>query len=147
MRISDWSSDVCSSDLLTAIIDNDTGDYTVNERRAALRQRDTLEKAVLTDLAKTPNLDEQLKNNSETIAGATDQQLARERSATRFVNGLDKTNPFAGLTREELNAVVYDETKSYTTNERRAAYAELKQYRSEEPPSELQSLMRTSYAV
>src|SRR3546814_3886214 len=93
MRISDWSSDVCSSDLLTAIIDNDTGDYTVNERRAALRQRDTLEKAVLTDLAKTPNLDEQLKNNSETIAGATDQQVARERSATRFVNGLDKTNP------------------------------------------------------
>ncbi|MFC3676924.1 hypothetical protein [Ferrovibrio xuzhouensis] len=115
-------------DELTAIIDNDTGDYTVNERRAALRQRDTLEKAVLTDLAKTPNLDEQLKNNSETIAGATDQQVARERSATRFVNGLDKTNPFAGLTREELNAVVYDETKSYTTNERRAAYAELKQY-------------------
>lgn len=115
-------------DELTAIIDNDTGDYTVNERRAALQQRGILEKAVLSDLAKKPSLDEQLKNNSETIAGATDQQVARQRSATRFVTGLDKTNPFAGLTREELNAIVYDETKSYTTNERRAAYAELKQY-------------------
>src|SRR3546814_17805246 len=116
MRISDWSSDVCSSDLLTAIIDNDTGDYTVNERRAALRQRDTLEKAVLTDLAKTPNLDEQLKNNSETIAGATDQQLARERSATRFLNGLDKTNPYPGLTPAELKAILYDPPKTHTPN-------------------------------
>ena len=115
-------------DELTAIIADDTGDYTVNERRAALAQRDTLEKAVLAKSAKTLTLDEKLKANSETIAGASEDAVARARSATRYVNGWDKANPFAGLTRDELNAIVYDETKRYTANEQRAAYAELKQY-------------------
>lgn len=115
-------------DELTAIIANDTGDYTVNERRAALAQRDGLEKAVLAKAAKTLTLDEKLKANNESIAGASAEAVERARKATRYVNGWDKANPFAGLTREELNAIVYDETKSFTTNEQRAAYAELKQY-------------------
>lgn len=115
-------------DELTAIIADDTGDYTVNERRAALAQRDTLEKAILARSAKTLTLDDKLKANNETIAGADAAAVARARLATRYVNGWDKANPFAGLTREELNAIVYDETRSFTANEQRAAYAELKQY-------------------
>lgn len=115
-------------DELTAIIANDTGDYTVNERRAALAQRDVLEKAILTKLAKTPTIAEQTTANNETIVGASEAAQARARLATRFVNGWDKSNPFAGLSREELNAIVFDESKSFTTNEKRAAYAELKQY-------------------
>lgn len=115
-------------DELTAIIANDTGDYTVNERRAALAQRDVLEKGILTKLAKTPTIAEQTTANNETVAGASEAAAARARLATRFVNGWDKSNPFAGLSREELNAIVYDESRSFTTNEKRAAYSELKQY-------------------
>lgn len=115
-------------DELTAIIANDTGDYTVNERRAALAQRDVLERAALAKSVKTLSFDEKMKANNESVAGASSEAQARARLATRFVNGWDKTNPFAGLSREELNAIVFDETRSYTGNEQRAAFAELKQY-------------------
>ena len=115
-------------DELTAIIGNDTGDYTVNERRAALAQRDVLERAVLAKSVKTLSFDEKMRANNESVAGASAEAQARARLATRFVNGWDKVNPFAGLSREELNAIVFDETRSYTGNEQRAAFAELKQY-------------------
>ncbi|PJI43327.1 hypothetical protein [Ferrovibrio sp.] len=115
-------------DELTAIIANDTGDYTVNERRTALAQRDVLEKAVLAKSVKTLSFDEKMRANNESVAGASSEAQARARLATRFTNGWDKTNPFSGLSREELNAIVFDETRSYTTNEQRAAFAELKQY-------------------
>lgn len=115
-------------DELTAIIGNDTGDYTVNERRVALAQRDVLEKAVLAKSVKTLTFDEKMRANNESVAGASSEAQARARLATRYVNGWDKTNPFAGLSREELNAIVFDETRSYTGNEQRAAFAELKQY-------------------
>lgn len=115
-------------DELTAIIGNDTGDYTVNERRAAMAQRDVLEKAVLAKSVKTLSFDEKMRANNETVAGASVEDQARARLATRYTNGWDKTNPFAGLSREELNAIVFNETRSYTSNEQRAAFAELKQY-------------------
>lgn len=115
-------------DELTAIIANDTGDYTVNERRAAMAQRDVLEKAVLAKSVKTLTFDEKMRANNESVAGASAEAQARARLATRFTNGWDKVNPFAGLSREELNAIVFDETRSYTGNEQRAAFAELKQY-------------------
>lgn len=114
-------------DQLTAIIANDGGDYTVNERRAALTKRDELEKAVLAKSVKELSFSEKSAANNETVTG-TPERVERARLATRFVNGWDKENPFKGLTREELNAIVYDETKAYTVNEQRAAYAELKQY-------------------
>lgn len=114
-------------DQLTEIIANDSGDYTVNERRAALARRDELEKAVLAKAAKELSYAEKAVANNENVTG-TPERVERARLATRFINGWDKTNPFAGLTREELNAIVFDETKSYTTNEQRAALAELKQY-------------------
>ncbi|WP_374304483.1 hypothetical protein [Ferrovibrio sp.] len=114
-------------DQLTAIIANDGGDYTVNERRAALARRDELEKAVLAKAAKELSYAEKAIANNESVTG-TPERVERARLATRFLNGWDKTNPFAGLTRDELNAIVFDETKSYTTNEQRAAFAELKQY-------------------
>ncbi len=115
-------------DELTAIIANDTGDYTVNERRTALAQRDVLERGVLAKSVKTLTFDEKMRANNESVAGASAEAQARARLATRYVNGWDKTNPFAGLSREELNAIVFDETRSYTGNEQRAAFAELKQY-------------------
>lgn len=63
---------------------------------------------------------------------ATDdpELLARARQATEFVNSTltvgSKTadNPFAGLSREQLALITYDDGGTFTVNERRAAYEE-----------------------
>jgi hypothetical protein len=54
--------------------------------------------------------------------------LARAKQATEFVNrssnnGNEK-NPFAGLPREQLTNIIYDDSGIYTVNERRAAWME-----------------------
>lgn len=111
-------------DELTAIIYNDTGDYTRNERLAALTERSKLEDAVRANLAATPSDAARRNADREKPADGSPAHLDRARQATHFTYGLS-ANPFAGLTPEELNAIVYDESKTYTLNERRAAYAEL----------------------
>ncbi|MGK5024480.1 hypothetical protein [Janthinobacterium sp. RB2R34] len=50
-------------------------------------------------------------------------------AATDFVNG-KKTNPFAGLSREQLSTISHDESGTFTINERRAAATQA--YREEE---------------
>ncbi|MFP1837487.1 hypothetical protein ACLEDU_17535 [Lonsdalea quercina] len=52
----------------------------------------------------------------------TDDQALLERSkqATAFVNG-SGSNPFKGLTRDQLALIIYDDSGTFTTNERRAA--------------------------
>lgn len=60
--------------------------------------------------------------------------LARAKQATEFVNrssnnGNEK-NPFAGLSPEQLSSIIYDDSGTYTVNERRAAWME--SYRQEE---------------
>ncbi len=49
--------------------------------------------------------------------------LARAENATQFVNGNGK-NPFAGMSSDQLSLIIYDESGSFTTNERRAALSE-----------------------
>ncbi|MCJ8175154.1 hypothetical protein MRS45_03505 [Pseudomonas viridiflava] len=49
--------------------------------------------------------------------------LARAANATQFVNGSGK-NPFAGMSSEQLSLIIYDDSGSFTTNERRAAWRE-----------------------
>lgn len=61
--------------------------------------------------------------------------LARARQATGFVNGSD-TNPFKGLTRDQLQLIAHDDGGPFTLNERRAAWEEL---RSMEPPAPAKS--------
>ncbi|MDR1064641.1 MAG: hypothetical protein LBL48_12065 [Azoarcus sp.] len=46
--------------------------------------------------------------------------LARAEQATKFVNGRGK-NPFAGLSREQLVLIMYDEGDAFTINERYSA--------------------------
>jgi hypothetical protein len=116
-----------SRDELTAIVANDSGDYTVNERRVALAERERLEKIVRDGLSVQLSAEARRDADRETPVSVNAERLAQALQATRFAYKLDK-NPFAGLTRDELNAIVYDETKSYTVHERRAAFAELKQY-------------------
>lgn len=49
--------------------------------------------------------------------------LARAEQATQFSNG-SGTNPFKGLSRDQLALIAYDESGSFTVNERRAAWIE-----------------------
>ncbi|WP_225248366.1 hypothetical protein [Pseudomonas tehranensis] len=49
--------------------------------------------------------------------------LARAANATQFVNGSGK-NPFAGMSSDQLSLIIYDDSGSFTTNERRAAWKE-----------------------
>lgn len=46
--------------------------------------------------------------------------LARARQATDFLNG-NATNPFEDLSREQLSLIAFDESDTFTVNERRAA--------------------------
>ncbi|MCF5722227.1 hypothetical protein [Pseudomonas syringae] len=49
--------------------------------------------------------------------------LERARHATYYANGLGK-NPFSGMPRDQLELIIYDDSGSFTFNERRAAFYE-----------------------
>ncbi|ACO76744.1 hypothetical protein AvCA_04900 [Azotobacter vinelandii CA] len=49
--------------------------------------------------------------------------LARAEQATDFVNGKG-SNPFKGMSRDQLALIAYDDSGTFTVNERRAAYLE-----------------------
>jgi hypothetical protein len=67
--------------------------------------------------------------NAEMPNTDASELLARAKQATEFVNGRGGAafvgeNPFAGLSREQLVLVMYDEGDAFTVNERRAAMHE-----------------------
>lgn len=51
------------------------------------------------------------------------QLLARARQATNFTNGA-ASNPFKGMSRDQLVLITYDDSDSFTINEKRAALEE-----------------------
>ena len=53
--------------------------------------------------------------------------LARAKQATKFVNGQGATNPFKGLSRQQLALIMYDQSDAFTINEHYAAYSEYNQ--------------------
>ena len=56
---------------------------------------------------------------------ATSERLASAKMATEFASSFGQTtNPFAGLSRSALTAIVYDQSGKYTINERNAALAQ-----------------------
>lgn len=80
----------------TALLDKITGDsYHLNEAKHD---------------AEAPNTDDP-------------ELIARSKQATSFVNG-SGSNPFKGMSRDQLVLVTYDEGGTFTVNERRAAYLE-----------------------
>src|SRR3546814_8992394 len=117
MRISDWSSDVCSSDLNFAIADHELDRASFNsETRTGLSQDRDVAAASLAE--------------AEVRAGndAADAKLVAEPLLDKRV-------------RRECG------DRSVKRDCHRVVGAELPEKRSEEHTSELQSLMRISYAV
>ena len=50
--------------------------------------------------------------------------LASAAAANAYVADLSRPNPFAGRSRDQLSAIVNDESGAFTTNEKRAAYCQ-----------------------
>ncbi|MCQ2997858.1 hypothetical protein NLO95_27460 [Pseudomonas syringae] len=68
------------------------------------------------------------RHNAETPDSDDPDRLERAKSATQFVNGSGK-NPFAGMSREQLSVIAYDESSDFTVNEKKSAW--LESYRQE----------------
>lgn len=62
-------------------------------------------------------------NDAEVPDTQDPELLARAANATLFVNGSGK-NPFAGMSSDQLSLIIYDDSGSFTTSERRAAFSE-----------------------
>jgi hypothetical protein len=68
--------------------------------------------------------DNKARHDAE-ISRSDDPELrARAQLATHFVNHKGGLNPFAGLSREQLDLIAYDDGGVFTVNERRAAWIE-----------------------
>lgn len=86
--------------------------------------------------AKAKNIIEQIsdqsnkaKNDSEVPDTDDPELLARAKQATTFANSsnpsnIRQKNPFIGLSDEQLSLIVYDDSGTFTKNERYAAYYE-----------------------
>lgn len=59
----------------------------------------------------------------EVAASDDPQRLAQASQATDFSNG-KSVNPFKGISRDQLALITYDDSDSFTINERRAAWQE-----------------------
>ncbi|MCL6484837.1 MAG: hypothetical protein I4O49_11825, partial [Janthinobacterium lividum] len=69
------------------------------------------------------------RHDSEVPKTSDPELLARAKQATAFVNDASRgghsiKNPFAALSREQLANITYDDSGTYTVNERHAAWRE-----------------------
>jgi hypothetical protein len=74
------------------------------------------------------------QHDAEVPEESTPQLLARAQQATAFVNGAG-SNPFKGLSSDQLNLIAHDEGGAFTINERRAAWQEVQSTDRGEPAS------------
>src|SRR3546814_1995367 len=119
MRISDWSSDVCSSDLYT-LLPNTAGCYNAEDAvRTCQLARELLDGQALVKL--------EVLGDSKTLFPDVVQTLAAART----------------LVADGFQVMVYTSDDPIIARELEAIGC----VRSEEHTSELQSLMRSSYAV
>src|SRR3546814_4823638 len=125
MRISDWSSDVCSSDLLDALL-------------ASLRAHD-LEPDVLVP---EPLLLPWHAGVAMVLVDAN-RALLRYGEARAFVGRPDELHMFAGSVTAGLDAVLLGDQQSLLP-ERNTRHVDVALYRSEEHTSAFQSQMRNS---
>src|SRR3546814_6056692 len=136
MRISDWSSDVCSSDLIL------------------LKQAPSPKDKVLLEtlVAALWDLGLDLGHSVRTIEdcqieAANDITVETALMEARWLAGSkDLLRTLAGTMRAQMDAQTFFQAKRTELQQRHARHQDTP-YRSEEPTSELQSLMRTSHAV
>lgn len=64
-----------------------------------------------------------VERDAETPASDDPQRLEQARQATAFLNNKG-SNPFAGMSMEQLSLIVHDDSGAFTVNERRAALVE-----------------------
>jgi hypothetical protein len=69
------------------------------------------------------------QHDSEVPKTDNPELLARAKQATAFLNDADRgghsvKNPFAGLSRDQLANIIYDDSGTFTVNEQRAAWYE-----------------------
>ncbi|WP_258198091.1 hypothetical protein [Pseudomonas viridiflava] len=67
--------------------------------------------------------DNKARHDAEVPDSVDPDRLARARQATQFANG-SGANPFAGMSREQLSVIAYDEGGDFTVNEKKAAWLE-----------------------
>ncbi|MCJ8177159.1 hypothetical protein MRS45_13755 [Pseudomonas viridiflava] len=94
-------------------------------RDSALTRQELSEKAAhqLSQIA-GPGYDaNKARNNAEAVDSYDPERLARAEKATRFVSG-GSDNPFAGMPRSQLALIAYDDSDTFTVNEKRAAFEE-----------------------
>src|SRR3546814_1234723 len=127
MRISDWSSDVCSSDLLPTSLWLRFGGF--GERDIIMTLRNILLGATMLCAATTP-------------AYAYAQDAAAPADTGTAVDDSDYGNDII-VTASKRSQTLQDTPVAVSVT----SAAQLEDARSEENTSELQSLMRTSYAV
>src|SRR3546814_9847118 len=125
MRISDWSSDVCSSDLLISYA----------QRQASQKRGNGAADLPLDEALLIP------QQRSEELL-ALDEALERLKEADPRAAQVVECRVFGGLSADET-ADALGITRRTVSRDWSAARA----WRSEEHTSELQSLMRISYAV
>src|SRR3546814_6305216 len=136
MRISDWSSDVCSSDLMLLVIVKVAEPTVIKDRGVGL------ESTAITLARELPELEQQIKSQQQQLADAQKLLALVQRDVSRL-------SPGAAAARKQREASALN-ARAATTIEQRLAIARQEltaEMRSEEHTSELQSLMRISYAV
>ncbi|WKN22502.1 hypothetical protein [Azotobacter vinelandii] len=102
-------------------------------RDASLSRKELGEKAktILDQVVADSYTANKAKHDAEVPNTNDPELLARAKQATTYVNSrtygsTDKVqSPFAGLSRDQLALIVYDESGSFTVNERHAAYLDL----------------------
>lgn len=94
-------------------------------RDSSLSRKELAEKATaqLSQITGSQYFKLQAQHNAEVPATDDPELLARAEQATRFVNG-SGSNPFQGLSADQLALIAYDDGNIFTVNERRAAWLE-----------------------
>ena len=86
-------------------------------------------KAISNQISRGSDDSNKTKHDSELPQTDDPELLARAKQATAYVNDASKgghsvKNPFSGLSREQLSSIVYNDSGTFTVNERQAAWRE-----------------------
>lgn len=94
-------------------------------RDSSLSRKELGEKAAtqLSQITGSQYFRQQAQHNTQVPATDDPELLARAQQASSFVNG-SGTNPFKGLSADQLALIAYDDGDTFTVNERRAAWLE-----------------------